>query len=390
MAKKLGNAFLPADIKDFKSLLEFLLEDGGGCLDKKKLANLINSVLTDEKVSRQKFRERMNSAALLTSIALSNYINLKNHFVVYEGWMIYLSSLLGYSAKHELSPKVYKNEYKIGEQLAINALEDLWDELKERRNLLGNNPMEDTFFYPAQRLLNIGLMSNLGLYHLLNNRDFYHAALHKFITDHVGEISIWGESALPHVLSCYWYLKTTGAETNALELLNNALSAIIDASRDDEGLIGPYHSVDDCLNELYNHNDKIAGDRYQSYFIESFINLLTSQNSKEELSAHWPTITRFKFLSFGLATPPDFFNWRNSLGKEVLYLPKFPQDWTELQEISNECSGDGLPDSIKKKPVLFPLLLSVMPQRANAGFIRWFDNEIKKNQRHQVSDSKLF
>jgi hypothetical protein len=48
MAKKLTYAFLPADLKNFKSLLEFLLEEGSNCLNKPKLAALLQSVLTDE------------------------------------------------------------------------------------------------------------------------------------------------------------------------------------------------------------------------------------------------------------------------------------------------------------------------------------------------------
>ncbi|MES2062476.1 MAG: hypothetical protein V4456_11185 [Bacteroidota bacterium] len=378
MAKKLTYAFLPADLKDFKSLLEFLLEDGKGCLNKEKLAAVIASVLTDEIVSKAKFKERINSAALLTSIALSNYINEKNYFVVYEGWMIFLSGLLGYCAKHELAVKDYTNEYNIGEQLAINALEDLWDEVKDSRDFLGDNPMEDAFFHSAKRLLLVGLMSSLGIYHLMNkNQTFDQQKIQDFVTKNLVNVDIWGESAIPHAFSVYWYLRKVGAEDKAIGFLSDVMENVIAASEDAQGMIGPYYDADACLKELYDHVGKITFHPCNSFYLESAVQLLTRQNQKEILMRNWPAITHFKFLSFELEKPADFFNWKNEYGKEIWYLPKLTEEWAALQATSAECEGKNVPDHLRLHSNIYPLILNVMPHRINTSHIRWFDSVLK-------------
>lgn len=377
MAKKVTYAFLPADLKNFKSLLEFLLEDGNNCLNKPKFAVLLQSVLTDEPVSQSKGKERINSAALLTSIATSNHINENNHFAVYESWTIYIAQLLGYASSHQMSKNDWENEYLVAEQLAINALENLWDELKECKDFLTGNLMEDVFFHKAKRLLLIGLMANLGLHRLLNNDEFNHDELKNFIQNNLTEIDIWGESAMPHLIAVYWYLNNIGALELAVSFLTKVLENIIDINQECDGMIGPYYDIEACLSKIILHTNELETDKYQSFYIEGIINLLAGQNCKEKLRQLWPSITHFRFMNFNLQTPSDFYNWHNDTGKEISYLPKFTQEWFELLENSKESEGLDLPAAIKSKPILYPLLLSIMPHRVSASGIRWFDNALK-------------
>lgn len=375
-AKKLTYAFLPADLKNFNTLLEFILEDGKGVINKRKLAGLLESILTDEKVSTPKFKERINSAALITAIATSNYTNQNNHFAIYESWLLYIASLLNYVTSHQLARKDWKNEYQIGEQLVINALENLWDELQVSRNFLSGNPMEDVFFLKSKRLLLYGLMANLGIYHLIKKNNFDFQTLKNFIIKDLYDVELWGESAMPFALSVYWFLGASDAAMEATAFLSFMLEAILIASQEHGGIIGPYYDIESCLSEIFAHKGDITLDKNQSFFIEGFINLLALSNQKELLARLWPAISHFIFKNFNLTSPDDFFNWHNDNGKEVSYLPKFTKDWQELLQESSEAEGAGLPLQIRNNPLLYPLLLTAYPHRSSPEGIRWFNKKI--------------
>lgn len=378
MAKKLAFSFLPSDLKNFKTLLEFLLEDGKGCINKEKLASLLEAVLSNEEVSNAKFRERINSAALLISIATSNFINENNHFSVHESWMMYISYLYSYVSYHKIPKKDWEVEYLLGEQLAVNSLENLWDEVKNCKDFLVGDVFEDVFFHRSKGLLILGLVSNLGIYHMIRKSEFNYRELDSFVEKNLKNIEIWGESAMPYILSIYWYYKKRDAGMKPAFFLKNVIDNIVRVNKTDRGLASPYYNVEDCLIEQILHEEKIKYDKYHSYYIEGLINLFVIQNYKQQMKFMWPDITHFIFKQFNLQTPNDFFRWNNITGKEYAYLPKYKKEWSELKNESYESSGNDLPELIKNNPALYPLLLSVFPHRSSSSGIRWFNTKLNE------------
>jgi len=375
MAHRLGNSFMKAGTYDFKVLLEFLLEDGKGMLNKEKLAGLLELALKDEELSQNKYKEKINNAALLVSVISSNFTAQQNHFGIFEAWTMYLSYLMRFAERNQLAVTLYHSEYQLAKQMTIDSLEELWTEIQERKDFLTGNYLEDSFFHGYKKTMLLGAMSLLGLHHLFAGTKFDHHKLAHFIEQHFYETKIWGESAHAYTLCTYWYFKKVDATDKSAEFLKALINGIIEVNKVD-GLANPYYGVEDCALHNFLNQDTVEIDKKHSYYLEGFINLLVLQNYKNEIRFLWRDISYFVFKDFRLNETSDFYCWRNKLGKEHSVLPKLKQEWQELIDQSKESEGKDLPLSLKNDPVLYPQLLLIMPHRSSVAGIRWFNSKL--------------
>jgi len=84
-----------------------------------------------------------------------------------EGWILYISYLLAFVEKWNLSRKLWENEFMIAIDFIYNSLSDLCDELREREHFFEGDAFVEPFaFYRVRITCLIALMSIYALWNL--------------------------------------------------------------------------------------------------------------------------------------------------------------------------------------------------------------------------------
>ena len=380
MAKKLGESFIPPEIRDYKSLLEFYLEDGSGTLDKDKFSALIESFFS-QKLKPSERQRLIASSGLLVTLATSNFSNRQNHVAIIEAWVIYISYLLWYCSKYKIPKNKWNNEYCIANQIIWTSCENILADVKESKHFLVGNIMEDAFLYKARITWIVGFLCSLGLYYSISEREKREVAyILKFVLDNESKFDLWGESAIPNLLCFYWLYRINDATQKPTGILVKLIRSIVKFARNRDSIFPePYYGIEESISLHFEKDKEKVREKNQkgvSYFLEGITHLFVKENYKQMMKALWPDISRVFFKEFEFKSNLDFFKWRNGEGKEIMRTPKPIKEWDELKRESFESRGEIVPDLLKQNPHLVPIFLVVFPHRSNPSFLRWFDNYI--------------
>lgn len=379
MANKLKTNFIPTEVEDFKALLEFYLEDGKGILNKRKFSALLNTVFKEEKSGISESKRTMSSAALLCSLATSNYTNQNNHIAVAEAWTIYLSTLLRYCQNNDIEQKLFKNEIEIAIQIVINALENLLEEVLNLKHFFVGNPIEDAFIHNARVTWIIGFLSSLGLYYKLTSQNTESIEIiNQVITSNKVRLDLFGESAVPNFVSYYWFVRDCINKEKGIEIITSLLTSIVQVGKT-PNLVFPnvYYNIDEAISLSFEIDKRVlqkVNFKQDSHVLEPLINLAVRQNLKELLVKLWPDISKNFFAEFCFQEKTDYYLWRNTTGKEIFKIPNSPENWDTLVNSASEVDGDTVPELLKSYPYLIPIFLIVYPHRFNNSVVRWFDS----------------
>lgn len=378
-AINLKDSFIPPELEDFKLLLEFYLLDGSGVIDKGKFSILVESIFF-RKTNKSQFKTTINSAAILVSIAISNFSNKENHVAIIEAWTIYISYLFRFCEENKISENIWKNEYEITLQIIRNSLENLWVEVKGMQNLLVGSVLEDGFFLEVRTTWIIGFISYLGL--IYKQEDNHHPEIqkiNKFLEKYTMRIRLWGENQIPSILSLYWFNRITDATLKPTSILLKLINTILKSSDESDGLLDPYLSIEDSicyklgLVETSDKNTRLK----DSFYLEGIMHLFVRENFKQQMKYFWPKISRICFIEFQFENNIDFYLWKCSTGKELIKSPENIKVWQILKDEAEEDQGVNMPSLLKENFNLIPLFLMVFPHRGNAQILRYFDSKLK-------------
>lgn len=366
--------FIPSEATDFKSLLEFYLEDGKGFLDKAKFSTMIVALL--EKKPDQKNTETkrlISSGALLCSLATSSYTNAANHLAIVEAWTIYLFSVFYAVEKYNLELSDFKKEIELAQSFIINTLKELMDEVNNTEELLYRD-LADPFVFRYRITMLTGVLSFLRMVVDKEETTPVDAFLHK----HLCDTGLWGESAVPFFLSTYFLYRHQQADERADEFLTSFFSRVMHSIVSSDILFPDiYTSAEDSVSMQFGRpfeNDELPTPRI-SYILEPLIILLSQPQFRSFMETQWPEISRCFFCSIEFDNPRDFYLWRVPGGQYVNRHPKQPQSWNELLRTVKEVDMTLLPPVLQQYKAWVPLFLMVYPHRLNSNIIKWLCNE---------------
>lgn len=378
------------DLDETKLLLELFLSDGRDNLPKDKLVKLIESVVPvstkqrEIQLNNNESNRRLASAALLCSIAISNYTQEQNYFAEIEGWMIYVAILMAFVEQRNLDVRYWDNELNIAEYAIFNALSDIYSELKKREHFVEGNPLYDPYVYRVRITLLLSLISVYAIWKDFNgsdNEDEEKEIIRKFIDENKKYTEIWGEGAIVQLIVFYMYYRRINSTPEPDGLIIQLIQFIcVTAKRDSRiHLFSPYSDAERVLTDILNLTDDPPFDTINgnSYVIASLISLVVKRNWKQSLKLLWPDITKIRIIEFKPDVISDFYRWRCEKGRYIHLEPQHTQEWSELKKFANTVFEDNIPKLIRNNPALFLLFLIVFPHRCNADATKWLYDAVK-------------
>jgi hypothetical protein len=382
----LGTNLWPSELSKAKDLLEMFLQDGDGPLQADKLCGLLQATLrldVGRRPSQSFCRRALSSAGLLTGIATSEYTRRQNHVAQLEAWTLDCCYLLAMAQRWGLPNSVWMPNLLIAKSTIRGILEDLVVELRERKNLVEGDPVNDTLFRRVRITRLVGLVS---LYALWKRTDAVagedNSFAEEFCGKHRGSLWLWGEGAVPLLLEFYWFWRTTDATSKIDHLLSALSSHICEAngprSIPENAIPNPYYSESEALAARLGIADEPIEEDFRghSYSLESLVHLFARRNWKIDMIMLWPSITYVWFTRFQPAEKWRFFLWRTDEGTQWDVCPRYPKQWNELRAEAEECNGYSVPEAIKGDPILLALILCVCPHRLTAEVARWLDTQL--------------
>ena len=385
-AKKLGTDLWPSELSDTKTLLEMFLENGKGVLPKAKLASLFESTFqldNEEEPSKDHCRRAIASAGLLCAIATSSFSNEYNHLAEIEAWVLYIAYVFALVEKRDLSKEAYKNELEIARQSIYNSLENLCNEIREKKYLVEGDALTDRYVYRVRITWLLALMSVYALWRCRDgmSKDGVDDFLQEFCKEKQSQLELWGEAAIPQFLAFFWYFRKIDGTRKPEDLLRDLISLICKCNAPNEvGLLAsPYYEAEDILPYIRGLTEEPLLETFtgKSYTLEGLVHLYVRRNWKQAMYALWPGVTKLASMSFEPENFCDFYRWRNKDGTNMYVIPERTQKWEDLKALSIESEGTCIPPTIKDYPILLLLFLCVYPHRINTEIIRWLDTQMK-------------
>ena len=380
LARFLGlhNNLWPKELIAYKDLLELFLEDGTGYLDKPKLARFLLDVLqeTDESNKAEQIRS-LSSLALIAEYAIHPFVEKKNHVAIIEAWTIYLASIISFVTKHEIQEKNWKSNFNLALEAIDQAFSSLIDEIQKRPYLVEGNPMVDSPFYHGRITWLAGLLSSFAIWKKSVDSNWSDENVLSFVNSNQKYFRLWGEAAIPQLLSTTWFLRLNGIEPRASGLLDAIARGICSSNLTPEGngLADPYHGLGEVVINQTGLSETIQKENFKgrSYALESIIHLLTRWRWRGILEELWPQITKIDFVEYKTDEAWEFCLWHTETGKLTVHRPKFPQSWHELQEEAERFDLAYVPKALSENPAILLLFLIVYPHRITKDVIKFLD-----------------
>jgi hypothetical protein len=381
-----GTGFWPVELEDLALLFELYLENGNELLPKEKLSSLLDVVFTREiktRPPRVRAKRTISSAALLCSIAISNFSKRYNYLAEIEAWMIFISYMFGFAEKWRLSDRSFVDEFTLASQIIFNSMHNLFDELQARTHFVEGDPLVDPIYYKLRMTWLVALMSIYALWlKSLKKDEAAVAYIRSFCQDNIKNLSLYGEASIPQFLAFYWFYRKIDGSMKPDFLIRDLIEMICKTNGRKEGpfLSNPYYEAKDIVPYLIGIPDNPLNENFkgESYALEALVHLFVRRNWKQMMKMLWPEITFISTTAFVPEKRWHFYRWRNTSGHLKTIWPKIRQDWNELKALSLESSGNDIPPTIKKYPILLLLFLCVFPHRLNSQIVRWLDSQIRE------------
>lgn len=380
---KLHNNLWPKELVAYKDLLELYLEDGRGYLDKPKLAEFLQntSFVADMAYKTEQVRS-LSSLALITQYALHPFVEKKNYVAIIEGWVIYLATLIAFTTKHEIQENLWRPNFELALAEIDQAFADLIDLVQEREYLIEGNPMVDSPFYRGRITWLMGLVSAYALWKKLFGKKWDEAKAYAFVFNNQKYAYLWGEAAMPQLLSISWYLRSCGIEHRSSGLVNAMAQGIckVNVDADEIGLADPYHGIGEVVLSNAGLSDVLQKENFKgrSYALESIVHLLVRWQWRGILEDLWPKISKIDFVEYKTNNTWEFCLWHTENGKLTVHQPKFPQSWKELTDEANKIDKTYLPKILLENPAIFLMFLIVYPHRITKDVIKSLDEGLNK------------
>jgi hypothetical protein len=378
---KMYTEIWPIRLSSEKDLLELYLNDGRGYLDKNKFSDFFEKINSNNKKSKKiEIQRFLAGSSLYCSIALSPYERTHNHIALIEGWTIFLAFLISVVEENNLRKKYWTKTVEIIEESVIQSLENLYQEVIDRKYLTTGNVLVDGPFYRGRITWIISLLSTY--YFLIkkaNDENRIKEKFELFLLENFKYIFLWGEYAIPQLLSIVWVLYALGREYRSNQLIYLIFKGVQEKTTNNFGFAPPYHSLGEIiLNEAMLSNSlkefKVSG---RSYSLKSLIHLLIKKEFRGVLAENWKQLSKIQLVEFIPKDSINFCRWHSEFGVLNESFPNSLQSWKELQSQANSINLEIIPKYFVGKPEFLLLFLIVFPHRINSDVVKFLQNSFE-------------
>lgn len=391
----LQSNFWATNLRDIKTYLELMLEDGRAPLNKSSLGRLLESSLPfrakgKKKPTRNECVRAAAGSAIICASAIANYTNAGNHVAEFEGWTLVWSYILGLAERWSLNLRDLAFVLDVAREAMYSSLERLCDELMERTNFIESDTLGDDLLLRARMTHILGLMGIYGLWRqqrIAGGKERADEARNEFIGDFCRKYKLkkwlWGEAAVPLFLGWNFYFRTIDGTLESDFMYGHLIQAITECNAPGSTcpLPNPYYDAEEVLPHLLGLKAKPIRDVFsgRSWALESLMHLFVRTNLKANARFLIPPITRLGLFRF----EPDE-KWRYYMLKrrktpgtvhERFLRP--PHRWSELRAEAEEHEGTDLPLLIKQFPIEYLCFLCAVPYRLIPSGVRWLSTALQ-------------
>lgn len=373
---KAHGRFLPHETKDFTRFLELVVNSGAGQLDKRNFSLFLESVLPIDSGTRLKpldIQRAVASAVLFTTYVLQGCERVANHWAIFEGWTMMSVYIVAVTSRHKVGDHWCRTSLELCLLGATRALDDLALECSTNTmKFTQGEPLTDGHFYRARITILAGLLGAASLSHRLHGGNWEHEDfVRRFLSSHLPEVKIWGESAVPYLVVAALAIEKHGshalAESTVLTLINTI--AQINGKKG-RGLASPYYEPEAALRLIY-CLDQFNAELFagHSYTMEALIQFLARRLVRRKLALIWDSVTHVQFARFEPEKSWGRFLWVCNDGSLVTTTPNCPQSWQALRQVS-ETAPKNVPAVFAEKPELAIFFSLVYPHRFTPDSLR--------------------
>jgi hypothetical protein len=379
-------AYMPRELRDFRTFLELILHDGSAPAEKEKAAQLIEHILPHEPQNESPLNiaRASSSIVLLTAYITGSAVAASNHWCVFEYWVLTGAYILYLTEKSNKGESGCQVSFDLCEMAAEDALSALAEECEKRSDLVQGFPLIEGHTYRARVTILAGLLSawdlSLRVRHKVCNKAEF---VDSFLKTRLKEAMMWGESAVPYLFVAALELeqncRPNAAEGVAIQVVREIASAN-GPSAIGRGVPSPYYSPEAALR-LNNGLDFLNREQFAgfSYSIASLIHFLARRWRRQALAALWFGVTRISLLEYLPATFPEWFRWNSSDGILDSRLAAEPQSWEVLRTLAETMPLGQLPPMLVKRPAFALWFILVYPHRFTPSLAKLIEDAVGKS-----------
>ncbi|MBE7462102.1 MAG: hypothetical protein HS116_01300 [Planctomycetes bacterium] len=385
----------PTFVNVTKDIIQTWLSDGTDILDKKRFSEIIDSLLDagSRPNGEQAAIEKVSCASAICGVALSPYWEARNHWALIEGLVLVWCYVYSYAERYGINSRNFDSTLKILEKEIDYCLECLAVEATEEKSWLSVSLAEERCQRRAVKTIVLGCMCAhrvirrmQGVHELISDREY------RFVLDGLDKLFLWGESAIPFMLSIHWWGgKFSGSQKFQLLLAKciygilQANSRSLDRGRsnlEDPGLASPYYGVEEVLLAKFGDKSSAIEEEFigSSYSLEALVHLFAPLLWKRHLKVYWPEITRTKYCRFVPEERWQLLTWRCLDGKLETREPGHLVRFSDLIIKSENIDSAFVPMGLSERPHMALLYLLVFPHRINVDLVLWLNQQVKNSE----------
>jgi hypothetical protein len=384
-----GASLWPSELQDNRALLEIYLTSPQSQLPRETLASVLESVLhlreTDSILRDSELGRAANSATWLTGISIAPFAEADNHQAVSHAWTLCCAALVAAKSRHGGGEsKLLDMALSLAEKTLQDALTGLWEEVRNRDNLVVGNPITDSLIHGWRVTALYGLLSVLAIadstHRLLEPESS--SALKDWLTSARHKPLLWGEGAFAPLATWLVFLRQADATVRVdreIETLARSIVALNQAGSA-VALAAPYYGFEEVFRQheqdsLVHKSGPLETETRggNSSVATPALHLLVRTNLKAACRSVWPDFSRLTHRRFKMDAAWHFGLLRalGGLEESRIYPPTY--GWDQLKQDALTGHEDyKIPDHFAANPWLLAAWWQVAPHRLDADSLRVF------------------
>lgn len=381
-----ASEFWPSEIDDLGALLRTLAMTGRELPPVLELDKLLRSALLlddGNEPSKAAVDRRVASAAVLVSIAIRSFSVAKNHYAVCMAWVMFAVYALCACERYGVKARGVAASIDLAEFAAFASLSSLVEEAAQGDGVVVDSPLVDAVLFRGRTTLLVGLASCLWLWCEVAGAAWpsptLRADAERFLRQTRTNVTLWGEGAIPQVLSHIWFLQRSDAtpqgDWNMVQLCDAVCGRAVEPQ---SGIASPYYSFEDVMRHVLaprlGWSDPLADEtaRGTSSFSEGLYHLVVRTGLKGEAKALWSKFSRVGSRVFELEANWHYCFWRrHDDGREATRFPPLTDTWDNVVLQSRNVATPEIPGSLRDRPLMLLLFVILAPHRATPNVVRF-------------------